>query len=111
MIDPLPIVVVNVVGAALLGLVTGYTKVRHWSEPLTKGATTGFFGSFTSMSALAVAYLGLTLGQAAFFAGSMVQGLLIALIIIALVTAYLFLTTVITIATLRLGTRLAGGTT
>lgn len=110
-IDPLPLVILNLIGAALLGLVTGYNAQRRWPEPVVKGVSTGFFGAFTTMSALTVAYSGLTLGQTVFAATSMVQGVAFAAGIVAVLLGFLFVTTVITIWTIKLGKRLAGDRT
>ena len=106
--DPLPLAIINLCGAALLGLVTGYSSRRRWPEPLVKGVTTGFFGAFTTMSALAVAYTGLTWGQAAYAASSVFQGILFAVGIVAALVLFVFVTTVVTLWTLRLGARLGG---
>lgn len=75
---------------------------------MVKGVTTGFFGAFTSMSALALGYSGLTLGQTVFAATSMVQGVAFAAGIVAVLLGFLFITTVLTFWTIKLGTRLAG---
>lgn len=109
-IDPLPIILVNLIGAALLGLFTGYAARRPWPEPITKGITTGFFGAFTTMSALAVVTTGLTFGQAA-FATNMVTGMITVVAVVAGLVLFLYVTTLVTIGTIKLGTRLAGGNT
>ncbi|GAA2030491.1 hypothetical protein GCM10009720_08310 [Yaniella flava] len=106
-LDPLPIVFINVIGAALLGLVTGYTGQRQVPEPWAKGITTGFLGAFTTMSALAVAFIGLTAGQAVFTAGSISQGVFVALVILVGLVAFLYATTMITLGTIKLGRHLA----
>ncbi|MDN6489867.1 MAG: CrcB family protein, partial [Yaniella sp.] len=54
--DPLPLAIINLLGAALLGLVTGYSSQRRWPEPVIKGVTIGVFGAFTTMSAVALAF-------------------------------------------------------
>ena len=108
-LDPIPIALVNVLGAALLGLVSGYTAHRPWPEPLQKGITTGFLGSFTTMSALAVVVVGFTLGQNTFQSaplGSTVATLIIAALVIVV---FLWLTTVITIGAKHFGSRFAKG--
>lgn len=108
-VEPLPTAVVNLIGAALLGFVTGYSKYQQWPEPLSKGVTTGLLGSFTTMSALAVVYTGLTLGQAVFAAGSTVDGLLFGVGILVILAGFLLFTTLITMGSLKLGRRLAKG--
>lgn len=107
-IDPLPLAIINLLGAALLGMVTGYSSLRRWPEPVAKGVTTGFFGAFTTMSALALAYTGLTFGQTVYAEASMFQSVAIAAGIVALLLAFLFVTTVLTIWSIKLGRRLAG---
>lgn len=105
-IDPLPSVVVNFIGAALLGLVTGYAAQRQWPDPILKGVTTGFFGAFTTMSAMVVAYSGLTLSQSVIFADSAGEGIFYAGAILAGLAVYIYLVTLTTMATLKLGRRL-----
>lgn len=107
-IDPLPIMLVNIIGAALLGLFTGYATLRPWPEPITKGITTGFFGAFTTMSALAVVTTGLTLGQAA-FATDTLTGIFTVVAVVAGLTIFLYVTTMVTVGTIKLGTKLASG--
>lgn len=107
-VDPAPVIVINLIGAALLGLVSGYTTVRPWPEPLNKGITTGFFGSFTTMSALTVIYSGFILGQTTIMTASLLESTVTALVIVAVLVVFLALTTMVTIAMIRLGTRLAG---
>lgn len=107
-IDPLPIMLVNLIGAALLGLFTGYATLRPWPEAVTKGITTGFFGAFTTMSALAVVTTGLALGQAA-LAMDKLTGIFTMVAIIAGLVVFLYITTMLTIGTIRLGTKLASG--
>ena len=107
-IDPLPIMLVNLIGAALLGLFTGYAILRPWPEPITKGITTGFFGAFTTMSALAVVITGLTLGQTA-FATDTLTGIFTVVAIIAGLGVFLYITTIVTIGAIKLGTKLASG--
>ena len=63
LVDPVPTLLVNLLAAALLGLVTGYCAQRPLPEPLVKGITTGLLGSFSTMSAVAVSYTALVLGQ------------------------------------------------
>lgn len=109
--DPLPLVIINLSGAALLGLVTGYTSRRKWPEPIVKGATTGFFGAFTTMSALAVAYIGITFGHTAYAGSSVFQGIIFAAGILAVLLSLMFLTTVVTLYALKCGARLAGEST
>lgn len=106
--DPLPLAIINLLGAALLGLVTGYSSQRRWPEPVVKGVTTGFFGAFTTMSALALAYTGLTFGQTVYPASTMFQGVAIGAGIVAILLTFLFVTTVVTLWTLKLGVHLAG---
>lgn len=109
LVEPLPTAVVNLLGAALLGFVTGYSRHQQWSDPLSKGITTGLLGSFTTMSALAVVYTGLTLGQTVFTAGSTVDGLLFGIGILVILAGFLLCTTLITMGALKLGRRLAQG--
>lgn len=108
-IDPLPTVLINVIGAALLGLVTGYSAQRQWPEPVLKGITTGFLGAFTTMSALAVASTGLLLWQTVFVATSIGESLVVVASIVVVLLGLLVLTTALTIGTVKLGRRLAGG--
>jgi fluoride exporter len=54
------ILLVNLVGAGLLGVVLGH-GTPTWSEPVRAGVTTGFLGSFTTFSAIMTGWLGLTL--------------------------------------------------
>lgn len=107
LVDPLPSVIVNLIGAALLGFVTGYSRHRQWSQPLSKGITTGFLGSFTTMSALAVAYSGLTLGQSVLTEGSAFQGLVFGVGILAGLAGFLLCTTLVTMGALTLGRKTA----
>ena len=107
-VDPLPLAVMNFLGAALLGFITGIATTSQWPEPLAKGISTGFFGSFTSMSALAVIISGLTLGQAIITEVSIGYGLLGALAILAGLVAFLLLTAWVTKCAIALGTRVGG---
>ena len=106
--DPLPLAIICLSGAALLGLVTGYSSRRRWPEPVIKGVTTGFFGAFTTMSGLAVAYAGLTFGVTIYAASSVLQGIMYAAGIVAVLLAFLFVTTLVTLWMLKFGTYLAG---
>lgn len=108
-LDPVPIALVNVLGSALLGLVSGYTAHRPWPAPVQKGVTTGLLGSFTTMSALALVVISFTLGQSMFRSAppSSTVGALILMILVLVI--FLWLTTVITIGAKRLGFRLAAG--
>jgi len=54
------ILLVNLVGAGLLGFVTGH-GTPSWSLQVRAGVTTGFLGSFTTFSAIMTGWLGLTL--------------------------------------------------
>jgi len=54
------LLLINIVGAGLLGAVFGH-GTPTWSEPLKAAVTTGFLGSFTTFSAIMTAGLGLTL--------------------------------------------------
>lgn len=105
-IDPLPSLIVNFIGAALLGLITGYATQRQWPDPLVKGITTGFFGAFTTMSAMVVAYSGLTLSQSVVFANSTGQGIFYAGAILSGLAVFIYLVTLTTIGTLKVGRRL-----
>lgn len=92
---PLPLVIINLTGAILLGLTVGYTRHRDWPEAVMKGITTGFLGSFTTMSGLALVYFGLLLVPRAGWAG-----LLLATCALVI---FLWFTTVCTGLALRLG--------
>jgi len=54
------ILLVNLVGAGLLGFITGH-GTPSWSTPVRAGVTTGFLGSFTTFSAIMTGWLSLTL--------------------------------------------------
>lgn len=108
-VDPVPTVVVNLLGAALLGLVTGYTQRRHWPEPLVKGVTTGFLGTFTTMSAVAMIAVAWALGEAVFAAGTIRDSILHGTAVVVALIAFLWLTTRLTMGTYRLGSRFARG--
>ena len=54
------ILLVNLVGAGLLGFVTGH-GTPSWSAPVRAGVTTGFLSSFTTFSAIMTGWLSLTL--------------------------------------------------
>jgi CrcB protein len=54
------ILLVNLVGAGLLGFVTGH-GTPSWPVPIRAGVTTGFLGSFTTFSAIMTGWLSLTL--------------------------------------------------
>lgn len=109
LINPLPTAIVNLIGSAMLGLVSGYTMLRRWPEPLHKGVTTGFLGTFTTMSALAMIYVAFVLWQAVEESVSFGTGVLTFAVITALLVVFLCLTTWITTGTYRLGKRLAAG--
>ena len=51
---------VNILGAGLLGVVIGH-GTPTWSDELRSGVTTGFLSSFTTFSAIMAAWLSLTL--------------------------------------------------
>lgn len=77
--DDVAIMVVNVIGCAVLGLVTAYVTQRHSSPLLKKFLTTGFCGGLTTFSSfcgdtfqMLQSRPGLAL---AFVAGNMVLGL------------------------------------
>lgn len=105
--DPLPTVMVNLIGAVLLGLTTGYTQLRPWPEPVIKGITTGCLGSFTTMSALAVLYSGWATGQTLLTARPLTNGLASLALLTFGIVAVLWLTTLLTTWTYQLGRRLA----
>lgn len=107
--DPLPLAIINFFGAALLGFVTGIATTRQWPEPLAKGISTGFFGSFTSMSALAVVVSALSFGQAIFTDAPSVPNILASFGVVLGIVVFLWLTTWITIGTIKLGTRVGRG--
>ena len=106
-LDPLPTAIVNLLGAALLGLVTGYTQLRSLPEPLLKGVTTGFLGTFTTMSAFAMILIAWGFGQSVFAVGSLGTSLLYGAAIAVLLVVFVWFTTVLTMATYKLGSRLA----
>jgi CrcB protein len=54
------VLLVNLVGAGLLGVVIGH-GTPSWSAPLRGGVTTGFLGSFTTFSAIMTGWLSVTL--------------------------------------------------
>lgn len=54
------VLLVNIVGAGLLGAVVGH-GTPTWSRALRAGVTTGFLGSFTTFSAIMAVWLSLTL--------------------------------------------------
>lgn len=54
------ILLVNLVGAGLLGFVTGH-GTPSWSAPVRAAVTTGFLSSFTTFSAIMTGWLSLTL--------------------------------------------------
>lgn len=108
-VDPLPTAIVNLLGAALLGLVTGYTQQRHWPEPLVKGVTTGFLGTFTTMSALAMIALAWTLGESVLAAGTIRDSVLYGAAVLVALIMFLWLTTLLTMGTYKLGSRFARG--
>lgn len=108
-LDPIPIALVNVLGATLLGLVSGYTAHRPWPEPLQKGITTGLLGSFTTMSALAVVVVGFTLGQSMVQSAQLGSTVVTIVVAVLLIVIFLWLTTVITIEAKHLGSRFAEG--
>jgi CrcB protein len=74
--------VVNLVGALLLGLALGHGLPRT-GEAIRQGITTGFLGSFTTFSAITAAWLSLTLDGdavvgAAYFLATFIAGVLVA---------------------------------
>lgn len=108
-IDPVPTAIVNLLGAGLLGLVTGYAQLRHWPEPLVKGVTTGFLGTFTTMSAVAMIAIAWALGEAVFATEPIGESLLYATVVTVTLIVFLWLTTLLTMRTYSLGSRLARG--
>ena len=106
-LDPVPTAIVNLLGAALLGLVTGYTQLRSWPEPLIKGVTTGFLGTFTTMSAFAMILIAWGFGQSVIAAASISTSLLYGTAIAVMLGVFVWFTTVLTMATYKLGSRLA----
>jgi len=110
LLDPAPTALVNLLGAALLGFVIGYTALRQWPEPLVKGISTGCLGAFTTMSTLALIYTGWTLGQS-IAASPPLDTLLYLVPVITLgLVLFLWVTTVLTMWTYKLGRRLAART-
>src|SRR5699024_8667069 len=89
-IDPSPIMLVNLIAAALLGQFTGYASPRSSCEAVTKGITIVFFGAFTTMSDLAVVTTGLALVQAA-LAMDMLTGIFTMVAIIAGLVVFLYI--------------------
>lgn len=55
---------VNILGSFLLGALTGYALRTHWPSWLTAGLGIGLLGSFTTLSAIAVAWAAGTLAVA-----------------------------------------------
>lgn len=53
------VLLVNIVGAGLLGAVVGH-GTPTWSRALRAGVTTGFLGSFTTFSAIMAVWLSIT---------------------------------------------------
>lgn len=102
-LDPVPVILVNILGAALLGFVSGYTAHRPWPEPLQKGVTTGFLGSFTTMSALALVVVGFTLGQSVSPSAPLRSMAFVVVSMAIVVVIFLWLTTMITIGAKRFG--------
>lgn len=101
--DLMPTLIINLLGAILLGFVSGYATTRSWPEPIDKGLTVGFFGSFTTMSTLAIALilLGMPLVP-----GDMRMAVLAHLAgYLVLLAAFLALTTILTIISYRAGLR------
>ena len=106
-LDPIPTALVNILGSALLGLVSGYTALHPWPEPLLKGLTTGLLGSFSTMSAVALIYSAFGLKQIIVGAPSVgITLLYLAAMTVGLV-GVLWLTTLTTMGTYRLGLRMA----
>ncbi len=54
------VLLVNLVGAGLLGVAVGH-GMRTWSVAFRAGITTGFLGSFTTFSAIMTGWLSVTL--------------------------------------------------
>jgi CrcB protein len=80
---PVGILVVNLSGAFLLGLLFGLDVTKEWPHWLAVGAQTGFIGAYTTYSTWAVDSLTLaragTRGQAVLnLAGSLLAGVLLA---------------------------------
>ena len=103
--DLMPTLTINLLGAILLGFVSGYATTRTWPEPIAKGLTVGFFGSFTTMSTLAIALilLGMPL-----VTGDMTLAVLAQLAgYLVLFAAFLTLTTILTVVSYRAGLRRA----
>lgn len=105
--DPVPTLVVNLMGAVLLGFVTGYTTQRKWPEALQKGLTVGFLGSFTTMSALALALSLIPHGSSSTGTDVTITTLGLGLGLVLALIAFLALTTVLTVASYRFGLRQA----
>lgn len=107
-IDPLPIAIINLLGAMTLGLVSGYFSLRSWPEPIVKGITTGLLGSFTTMSALALVVVGVTLSSNVSVDQSPNQTILVVAAVTTGLVVFLWVTTRLTILAYRGGVRLAG---
>lgn len=60
---PMYTVIVNLLGALLLGFCTVYFKRLDWVASIKTGITTGFLGSFTTFSALSKDVVDLYLAQ------------------------------------------------
>ncbi|GAA4112668.1 FluC/FEX family fluoride channel [Enteractinococcus coprophilus] len=105
--DPLPTLVVNMLGSVLLGLIAGYATHRKWPEPLHKGITVGVLGSFSTMSALALAVSLAAAGQTSFGIASSVPSPWLWLLAILMLVGFLGLTTLLTLASYRVGLRRA----
>lgn len=105
--DPLPTLIVNVIGSVLLGFVAGYATHRNWPEPLHKGITVGLLGSFTTMSALALAVSLAAAGQPSIGTAWSVSSLWMGLLIVLALAGYLGVTTLLTAASYRVGRRSA----
>ena len=74
------VLLVNIVGAGLLGAVVGH-GTPTWSRALRAGVTTGFLGSFTTFSAIMAVWLSLTLSAnpllaVAYIAATVIAGVL-----------------------------------
>ncbi len=106
--NPLPMLVVNLLGAVLLGFLSGYIVNRAWPEALQQGITVGFLGAFTTMSALAFSVSVIPLPQPAVDTTAWPQILGVALLSVVMLIGFVLLTTVLTVASYRTGIRLAG---
>ena len=106
--DPLPTLIVNLIGAVLLGFVAGYATHRHWPDALYKGLTVGLLGSFTTMSALALVISLSVTGQPVFEVAVSQTGLGLGALYTLGLFGYVAITTLLTALSYRLGVHQAG---